>query len=111
MIYPCSIADNVDFVFTYLIGQWEVSIKAFLMVGFFIGLFQITNYWDFPIYFVVGGCVIFFVNIRLFKQSAKQYWLVTLAQAAEVLLIGWAAASATESSCPMTISSGPPWRH
>lgn len=35
------------------------------MVGFFIGLFHTTNFWDYPIYFVVAGAVILFSNIAL----------------------------------------------
>ena len=33
-----------------------------IIVAFFIGLFHTTNYWDFPIYFVVAGAVILYVN-------------------------------------------------
>ena len=63
-----------------------------LFIGFFTGMFRFTNFWDFPIYFVVGGCVVFFVNIRLYRKSAKQYWVSTILQAAEVLIVGFVAA-------------------
>lgn len=59
-----------------------------LLLGFFTGMFRWTNFWDFPIYFVAGGCIVFFMNIRLYKYSAKEYFVTTAAQAAEVLLIG-----------------------
>lgn len=59
-----------------------------LLIGFFTGMFRWTNFWDFPIYFVVGGCVIFFMNIRLYKNSAKDFFLTTIAQAVEVLVVG-----------------------
>lgn len=58
-------------------------------IGFFTGIFRWTNFWDFPIYFVVGGCVIFFMNICIYRKSLKQYAITTLLQAAEVLVIGW----------------------
>lgn len=68
------------------------------LIGFFTGMFRWTNYWDFPIYFVVGGCVVFFVNIRLYRKNAKRFWITTIAQAAEVLLIGFVA------SLPFTLT-------
>lgn len=68
------------------------------LIGFFTGMFRWTNYWDFPIYFVAGGCVVFFVNIRLYRKNGKRFWITTLAQAAEVLLIGYVA------SLPFTLS-------
>lgn len=45
------------------------AIKAFfnpqiLFIGFFIGLFHMTNFWDFPIYLVVTGGVVVFCLIR-----------------------------------------------
>lgn len=43
----------------------EVLSPHILMVGFFIGLFHTTNFWDYPIYFVVAGAVILFSNIAL----------------------------------------------
>lgn len=69
-----------------------------LLIGFFTGMFRFTNFWDFPIYFVAGGCVVFFMNIRLYRDSAKNFFITTLAQAAEVLLIG------TIASIPFTMS-------
>lgn len=68
------------------------------LIGFFTGMFRWTNYWDFPIYFVAGGCVVFFINIRLYRKNAKRFWLTTIAQAAEVLLIGYVA------SLPFTLT-------
>lgn len=59
-----------------------------LLIGFFTGMFRWTNFWDFPIYFVAGGCVVFFMNIRLYRHSLKDFLVTTLAQAAEVLVVG-----------------------
>ncbi len=48
------------------------------VIGFFIGLFHMTNFWDYPIYFVVSGAVILFSNARLcdFKKKTFAYTLV-----------------------------------
>lgn len=59
-----------------------------ILLGFFTGMFRWTNFWDFPIYFVAGGCIVFFMNIRLYKHSLKEYMVTTIAQAAEVLIVG-----------------------
>ena len=62
-----------------------------ILIGFFTGMFRWMNFWDFPIYFVVGGSVVFFMNIRQYRDSLKDFCLVTAAQAAEVFLVGMAA--------------------
>ena len=58
---------------------------SILIIGFFIGLFHTTNYWDYPIYFVVSGAVILFMNCRLynFKLDALK---VTMLQAVVVIV-------------------------
>ena len=45
------------------------------MLGFFIGLFHTTNYWDYPIYYVVSGAIILFSNMIDYNFKAKAYWL------------------------------------
>lgn len=69
-----------------------------LAIGFFTGMFRWTNFWDFPIYFVVGGSVVFFVNLSLYRKSLKTFVLTTAAQAAVVLLVGYVA------SLPFTLT-------
>lgn len=59
-----------------------------ILMGVMIGMFRWINFWDFPIYFVVGGSVVFFMNIRQYRDSLKDFCVITLAQAAEVLLVG-----------------------
>lgn len=59
-----------------------------LLIGFLTGMFRWTNFWDFPIYFVVGGSVVFFMNIRLYKHSIKEFLVTTIGQAVEVLVVG-----------------------
>lgn len=43
----------------------EVLSPHILLLGFFIGFFHTTNFWDYPIYYVVSGAVILFSNIVL----------------------------------------------
>ena len=40
---------------------------AIIMIAFFIGHFHTTNFWDFPIYFVVSGAVILFTNLIVYN--------------------------------------------
>lgn len=63
----------------------EMFHPSIIVLGFFIGLFQITNYWDFPIYFVVSGAVILFSNavIHRFKMET-----VTLTAFHAVVVLG-----------------------
>ena len=42
-----------------------------LVIGFFIGLFHTTNFWDFPIYYVVSGAIILFSNIKVYGISKR----------------------------------------
>ena len=63
-----------------------------LAIGLFTGVFRWTNYWDFPIYFVVCGSVIFFVNLRLYRGDIKRFLLLMAVQAMEAFAIGYAAA-------------------
>lgn len=59
-----------------------------ILLSFFIGIFQMTNYWDFPIYFVVCGAVILVSNAVICGFS-KRTLLLTAVHAAEFLLIGF----------------------
>jgi len=47
----------------------ETFNPAIILTGFFIGLFHTTNFWDFPIYFVVAGAVILFSNAVIYNFS------------------------------------------
>lgn len=62
-----------------------------IMLSFFIGIFQMTNYWDFPIYFVVCGAVILVSNAVICGFSAKTFALTAL-HAAEFLVISFVTA-------------------
>lgn len=63
----------------------DVFAPSIVMAGFFIGLFHTTNYWDYPIYFVVSGAVILFMNCRLYNFSLKTL-LLTLFHAVVVIV-------------------------
>ena len=65
----------------------ETFHPSVVMVGFFIGLFQTSNYWDFPIYFVVSGAVILFSNAIIHKFE-KEALILTALHAAVVLGVG-----------------------
>ena len=58
-----------------------------IIIGIMIGLFQGTNYWDFPIYYVVSGAIILFTNIVVFKKPLPIFF-VTAGQG--VLVMGLA---------------------
>ncbi len=42
-----------------------------IMLGFLLGIAAMTNYWDFPIYYVVAGSIILFFNI--YRHGFKPY--------------------------------------
>ncbi len=72
-------------------GKWKDYISyavtpEIIVVSFLIGIFRVTNYWDFPIYFIVSGAVILFSNaiITGFKLKAL---ILTAVHAAEVIVI------------------------
>ncbi|MCR5829606.1 MAG: hypothetical protein K6F93_04550 [Lachnospiraceae bacterium] len=57
-----------------------------VFTAFFIGMFHMTNYWDYPIYFVVAGAVILYVNFS--SEGARSTGLLlTLFHAAIVVII------------------------
>lgn len=62
----------------------EAFHPAIIFIGFFIGLFQTTNFWDFPIYFVVSGAIILFSNAIIYQFSKKTI-LLTAIHAAVIL--------------------------
>lgn len=70
----------------------DVLSPEILLIGALTGLFRWTNFWDFPIYYVVCGAVLFFVNLRLYEGNGRRFWIVMLCQAAVMFLVGRAAA-------------------
>lgn len=82
--YRYKIQDAVAFPETTQEVVRDAFLPQVVMVGFFIGFFHMTNYWDYPIYFVVSGAVILFSNAVIchFKPKAL---VLTAAHAAVVL--------------------------
>ena len=56
----------------------ELLHPAIILIGFYIGLFHMTNYWDYPIYYVVSGAVILFSNMVVYNFKGKAIWLTAL---------------------------------
>ena len=82
----------------------EVFRPEIVLCAFLLGVFSMTNYWDFPIYFVVCGAIILFSNLVLYRFR-KEAWLLTGYQAIMFIVIS------TLSSLPYkltfdSISSG-----
>lgn len=63
-----------------------------ILIGLMTGLFRWTNFWDFPIYFVVCGFVIFFMNMRTYRHDPFRFLFITLLNFAEIAVIGVLAA-------------------
>ena len=66
-----------------ILGRPEI-----LLVAFFTGVFRWTNFWDFPIYFVVCGSLIFFSNLKRYLPNWKRFVIVMAAQACVMFLAG-----------------------
>ena len=66
----------------------EILQPHIIVLSFFIGIFQMTNYWDFPIYFVVCGAVILVSNAIVCGFTKKTFWL-TAVHAAEFIMISY----------------------
>lgn len=65
----------------------ELTVPHVLLTGILLGMFQWTNFWDFVIYFVVAGGVALFLNFWRFGKKPGRVLVVTLAQAAQMLLL------------------------
>jgi len=65
----------------------EVFAPELVLCAFFVGIFRTTNYWDFPIYFVVCGAIILFSNLVIYRFK-KESLLLTAYQAAMFLILG-----------------------
>lgn len=59
-----------------------------IAVGYLIGIFMMSNYWDFPIYFVVAGAVILTSNAVICGFD-KRTWLLTALHAVVVLAVAF----------------------
>lgn len=53
----------------------EIFNPPIIALGFFIGLFHTTNFWDYPIYYVVSGAIILFSNMIMYDFKKEAYLL------------------------------------
>jgi len=65
----------------------EVFNPAILLIAFFIGIFPTTNFWDFPIYYVVAGAVILFTNLLVYNFKGLYVAGVTIIQGVTIMVI------------------------
>lgn len=56
---------------TYPVLWKELCNPYICAIGFFIGLFHTTNFWDFPIYYVVAGAIILYTNLVIYDFSIR----------------------------------------
>jgi YYY domain-containing protein len=56
----------------------EIFHPAIILIAFFIGLFHTTNFWDFPIYFVVAGAIILFSNMVVYNFKSTMFGVTAL---------------------------------
>lgn len=59
-----------------------------IAVGYLIGIFMMSNYWDFPIYFVVAGAVILTSNAMICGFDIRT-WFLTAMHAIVVLAVAF----------------------
>lgn len=79
-------------------AKWPFLKTEVLLAGFMTGAFRWTNYWDFPIYYVVCGSIFFFVLLRIYRDEILKFVLIMLGIAAVMFAAGYVAA------LPFTVS-------
>lgn len=68
----------------------EALLEPYVWIfSFFIGLFHWTNYWDFVIYFVMGGLGIIYCNYLKFCQLPDRKWRMKVTVAVSILHAVW----------------------
>ena len=67
----------------------EIFSPEIVLIGIFTGLFRWTNFWDFPIYVVVCGSMVLFMNLRRSKTDYKDFLILMGGQTLAVFLVGW----------------------
>lgn len=63
-----------------------------IVIGVMTGAFRWTNFWDFPIYYVVCGSIFFFVLLKDYWHDLKRFICIMLGIAFVMFITGWAAA-------------------
>ena len=90
----------------------------FLLIALLTGIFRWTNFWDFPIYLVVTGAVMLFVNLKTAGRGGRGFAVLKTAVAlCAAVLIGKAAVLPFTGSFEMisseiakTFSHSPVWQ-
>ncbi|MGI6019940.1 MAG: DUF2298 domain-containing protein [Lachnospiraceae bacterium] len=59
-----------------------------ILAGFMTGIFRWTNFWDFPIYFVVCLMMLFFGNVKKYGENPRAYFGTTLLQGGFIFGVG-----------------------
>ncbi|MGN1141741.1 MAG: DUF2298 domain-containing protein [Oliverpabstia sp.] len=68
----------------------EALLEPYVLIfSFFIGLFHWTNYWDFVIYFVMGGLGIIYCNYLKFCHLPDRKWRMKVTGAVSILHAVW----------------------
>lgn len=68
----------------------EALLEPYVWIfSFFIGLFHWTNYWDFVIYFVMGGLGVIYCNYLKFCQLPDRKWRMKVTVAVSILHAVW----------------------
>ena len=68
----------------------EALLEPYVWIfSFFFGLFHWTNYWDFVIYFVMGGLGIIYCNYLKFCQLPDRKWRMKVTGAVSILHAVW----------------------
>ncbi len=70
----------------------EILSPEIILIGLFTGVFRWTNFWDFPIYVVVCGSMVFFMNLRRSGKDFKDFFILMGGQTLAVFLVGMLAA-------------------
>lgn len=73
------------------------------MFAFFIGLFHWTNYWDFVIYFVMGGLGVIYCNYLKFSSLADRKQRVRMTAAVSLLHAVWVFVWGSIFALPFTL--------
>ncbi len=66
----------------------EIFQPAMFALAFLIGLFHMTNFWDFPIYFVVSGAIILFSNMVVYNFKRRAL-VITGLQGVFIFALSW----------------------
>ncbi len=94
--------DNLVVTREYFVNQLAAE-PYILVFAFFIGLFHWTNYWDFVIYFVMGGFGVIYCNYLKFSKLEKKSDTIKYTALLSLCHAVWIFALATVFALPFTM--------